>query len=230
MTKDGSCESMTGPEIEKVEVKEDVYNVLAKEMASCWWMFGEGRLDYVGDDLIPARYCSICSQLAFDDSVSEIFPDGFEKKELYDYMAVQNMPDKDYSYLEYLIGTREVSQLGAGPDQGSRFGFMDLNKRHYVIMGIDSNFDWVKAGAIAGEIIGAVSIRIPLGSAGSKAGALLRGVLHMNSLAGLGALGGLYVGNMVEGESGNNYLSPTIVEVNSKTFEGLKCKDVSTLA
>ncbi len=229
VTQDGSCEKMTGPEIEEVETKEEVYNALAKQLASCWWMFGEGKLNYVGDDLRPALYCSICSQLAFDDSVNEIFPDGMDKKELYDYMAIQKMPDKDYSYLEYLVGTQEVSQLGGGPNQGSNFGPMDFDKRYYIMMGIASNFDFVQAGAILGEIVGVVTFK-SAGAGLSKGFATLKGVLHVNILAGLGALGGYYVGNTVEGNSGNNYLSPTLVEANSETFDGLGCKDVSTLA
>src|SRR3970282_1658217 len=50
VTEDDSCESLTDPIKEKVETQEEAYGVLANEMANCWWMFGEGKVNYVGED------------------------------------------------------------------------------------------------------------------------------------------------------------------------------------
>ena len=63
-------------ETKKVKTETEVYGILADEMADCWWMFGEGKVNYVGKDLPEKQlYCSICSQLAFDNSLEEIFPE-----------------------------------------------------------------------------------------------------------------------------------------------------------
>ena len=43
ISKDGTCERMTKPEVKKVKTEDEIYNILAEEMATCWWMFGEGK-------------------------------------------------------------------------------------------------------------------------------------------------------------------------------------------
>ena len=91
LTKDGSCEAMTNPNIKKVESLPEIYKVLADEMADCWWMFGEGKVDYLQNKFLKENYCSICTQLAFDDSFKEIpdFDSGeINKDEFYDYLAI----------------------------------------------------------------------------------------------------------------------------------------------
>ena len=62
LTKDGNCDKMAGSyESEKVNNAEEVYQILADEMADCWWTFGEGKLNYVGSDFKSNLYCSLCS-------------------------------------------------------------------------------------------------------------------------------------------------------------------------
>ena len=49
ITKDGSCEGLTYYSYKiDVENKDEMYSALAEEMADCWWMFGEGEINYVG--------------------------------------------------------------------------------------------------------------------------------------------------------------------------------------
>ena len=62
LTSDGTCEKMTKPQLQKVKTKEETYKVLADEMADCWWMFGEGKINYIGEEVIPDLYCSLCSK------------------------------------------------------------------------------------------------------------------------------------------------------------------------
>ena len=70
ITSDGSCDGMVNPEKFKVKSKEEVFKVLANEMADCWWMYGEGKYDYIGDTTLKRNYCSICAQILFDDSLN----------------------------------------------------------------------------------------------------------------------------------------------------------------
>ena len=58
----GDCE---GTASEKVEVnpenKDEIMKAIADEMASCWWMFGEGKIDYgtAASDSVDYAICSI---------------------------------------------------------------------------------------------------------------------------------------------------------------------------
>ncbi|MDP3758788.1 MAG: hypothetical protein Q8Q86_03640, partial [Candidatus Daviesbacteria bacterium] len=111
ITKDGSCEELIKPEEIKVKSLDEVYKALADEMADCWRMFGEGKVEYVGKDFTKNNYCSICSQIYFDNSLETL--EGIEnekisKDELYEYMT-KNDYSKEQTYSQYLLGTNDLS-------------------------------------------------------------------------------------------------------------------------
>jgi hypothetical protein len=229
ITKDGSCEKMSGSfETKKVKTETEVYQILADEMADCWWMFGEGKVNYVGKDL-PANhlYCSICSQLAFDNSLEEIFPEGeIEQKNLYDYLSVTNISGEDMSYLDYLVGLKSSEEIESTlQDTGSDFGKINLENQHYVIMGITSDVNtlgWILVGAGLGAVGGAAIV--------FTAGLATPVVVAMAAGAITGSVLGHFGGMMIEGESGHDYLRPTIIEANSEDFEKYDCVDIKTLS
>ena len=241
---DKTCEKMSGEsEIKEAESLDDIYQVLADEMANCWWMFGEGKIDYLRDKALQKNYCSICTQLAFDDSIKDI-KDGEEnsvfednklsKDELYNYLAKTEMSE-DLTYAEYLFGTSNVELLKsaiANDEENTEgivtFGTIDIDTQSFVVMGIVSevgNFYKILGGVL---IVAAFATPV-----GWVAGAII---------AGSGA-GAIIVGEdisekfepeimaiMVEGDGiDNEFMVPTIVEANSAKFELLECKDVMTL-
>lgn len=226
LTKDGSCEKMTSPEIKKVKTQNEVYDVLANEMADCWWQFGEGKLNYVEKDLLSNNmYCSICSQMSFDNSL-DMFPGGeIDKKDFYDYLAKTNMSDKGVSYLDYLNGIKSSQDIKTTlSGSSSDFGKINLGKQYYIVMGVVSDVSvlkWVGAGVLAGA---GVAVIIMTGGLGTPA------VLTIAIGASAGGAGGYFAGTMIKGETGNSYMTPTIIEANSKDYEALKCKDIKTLA
>jgi len=227
ITKDGSCEKMTSPDIEKAKTKEEVYNVLANQMADCWWMFGEGKVNYVEKDLLSKNlYCSICTQLAFDDSLNALFSNGeIDKKDFYDYLSKTNISGKEQTYLEYLVGLKSSQEIKSTlQNSNSDFGKINLGKQYYIVMGTVSDVSvlkWVGVGVLAGA---GVAVIVLTGGAGTPA------VIALALGAGVGGTGGYFAGTVINGMSGSSYLTPTIIEANSKDFEALNCKDIKTLA
>ena len=81
--------------------------VIADEMAECWWMFGEGKIDYGGfweslKEKLPWQegHCAICSVVKFDKKISnEISKISYE--EFYNYLDQTNK-DETQTYLKYL--------------------------------------------------------------------------------------------------------------------------------
>ena len=228
ITEDGTCDQMTKPEIKKVETENDVYEILANEMVDCWWMFGEGKVDYIGKDYLKKNlYCSICSQIAFDDSLKkEIFNTGeFDKKEFYKYLTNNKIPNKEITYLEYIKGLKDSKNLEDDLLNGKiDFGKINLDKQYYVLMGITSEVSslgyiagigaFVGAGALA--IVYPVSIPVTVK------------ILFVATGVGLGGTTGRFVGTIIKGKSGNEYLPPALIETSSK--EILECKSIKTLA
>ena len=207
ITADKTCEQMTKPTKKKVQGKEDVYEVLAEEMVNCWWMFGQGEINYVGSDVLKESYCSICSQIAFDDSVDFFENHKINEEELYDYLANSNVSGKKETYLEYLYGTKDISNIKDKlVEQNVEFGFIDITNQQYVMMGIKSDVSKV-TWIVGGTIVGAIALVLSPVATGIISGALF---------ASGGATGGNFIATLVQGGSGNEYLSPTIIEVNSE--------------
>ena len=232
LSEDGTCEKMTNPEIIKVKTKEEIYSVLAEQMANCWWMFGEGKVDYIGKDFfIRDNYCSICSQVAFDNSIKEIdgVTDGqISKDELYTYLSKTPMSNSEMHYAEYLFGTNAVENLkkqkltGADGSQltAQTFGIINADKQYFVIMGITSEVNgkiWkIAAGVgvtVAGFFIGPPGWAL----AGSILGTLI--MAYGDEVAGI-----IVPGNGIK----NNFMAPTIQEANANSLKELNCYDIVT--
>jgi hypothetical protein len=185
ITKDGSCEGMTKPEIKKVKTEYEVYDVLAEEMRYCWWMFGEGDLNYVKDRGTRQNLCSICDQVYFDDSVKEVkafsgtteiypFSNGkINKDEFYKYLAATKIPDsdKDLTYSQYIFnednfdGLKQALSSQAGKQV--TFGTIEIGKPYFIVMGITTEVNsitWALGGAVVvgAGVLTAGLIYVPL--------------------------------------------------------------------
>jgi hypothetical protein len=240
LSKDGTCERMTGPEIIKTNTLIDVYDALAEQMAKCWWMFGEGKLNYLGKEVEPQLYCSICSQVAFDNSLNNIFPSGkISKANFYDYLAYNKVSGKDINYLDYLVGAKSSQDIKNylkqdNPDLGKidiAFGNMSLEKQYFVMMGQFSDVAvWRKAlgfGAAGATIVAGVILIVATGGAALPT---LPFIIAVSSGFVAGTTGGYFIAMSVKGESGLDYISPTIIEANSEDYNKLQCADIKTLA
>lgn len=209
LTKDGSCENMYKPEKKKVKTKSEVYEVLAEELANCWWMFGEGKVNYGGEDLTKNLYCSFCSQIAFDDSIKEIFPEGeFSENKLYQELMRLNR-SKDKSYFKYLFGSVNSEEF-----LKQDFGKINIDSQYYSLTAITGKLS--TASYILG---GAVITAFVVGTGGF-------GSIIIAGIAG-GVAGGT-VAATVDGLSGNSFIPPTLIKVNSKELKDINCDYVTT--
>src|SRR3990167_8695022 len=69
------CKSLTSAS--KIEVdlnsknsENKIMDAVAKEMADCWYMFGEGKADY-SEKASSKTQCAICSIIEFDEKIQE---------------------------------------------------------------------------------------------------------------------------------------------------------------
>ncbi len=226
ISQDGSCEGMTNPDIIKVKTKRELYTEIAKKMADCWWMFGEGRVDYVGNSLKPNLYCSICSQIVFDNSLNKI--DGIngkiDQKDFYSAIENINRSDGGESYLEYLTSYSTFSSFqNAISRQNVDFGTLSFNRPYFVMMGINSVvgvWKWSGVGAAA-AVVGCLA-------APFTGGASL-GITAVIVSAAAGGGAGYLVGTTIKGEGvDKEFLRPVIIEANAEAFDRLGCKDILT--
>jgi len=58
--------------LSKENPEQEINNAIQKEIDDCWWMFGEGKIDYVSG--VSGYRCAICSALKFDPNIQEKYP------------------------------------------------------------------------------------------------------------------------------------------------------------
>jgi len=253
ISQDRSCEKMTKPELIKIKTEEEVYDVLAEKMADCWWMFGEGEINYVTATMTKNNYCSICSQVFFDDSLNGIknesgmpaFPDGkISKDTFYKYLSEKTMPDKGITYSEYLLETNDVDklkeELSKSATKELSFGTIKIGEPYFIVMGITSEVNtigWALRGAAVGGVL-AVGVLTIVGTGGIAATA----IIAASELVGGAVIGtgGAKISDMVspkieaitiDGKGiKNKFMIPTIQQANSNEFEALNCEEIITTA
>ncbi len=111
----GKCENINPTETIKISlkgedeiIKQKIMKVIADEMADCWWMFGEGELNYLGTDF-EGYHCAICSIVKFDEEVYTKFSE-INYAEFYYYLS-ETEKSNTQSYLKYLYNVFDVSSV-----------------------------------------------------------------------------------------------------------------------
>jgi len=91
----------------KEETKNETMKAIADEMADCWWMFGEGKIDYVTPGTSTKVTCSICSIVEFDETLHKI---SISYGEFYNYLKT-TPKTQTQTYLQYLYATNDLETL-----------------------------------------------------------------------------------------------------------------------
>lgn len=124
------------------KIKNQTMKAIAEEMADCWWMFGEGKIDYVGRAIVEdEKVCALCSRISFDKTIQDfIRMDGENKinyKDFYNYLQSTDKK-KGVKYLNYLHNTNKLDGFKL-PDEA-----IDFTTQYIVFTGM------VKEGIASG--------------------------------------------------------------------------------
>ena len=245
ITADGSCEGLNNPEIVKVKTAEEIYKELSEDMASCWYQFGEGKINYLaGADLSKDNYCSICSDILFDNSLVSI--QGLENGKIdknklyYDYLDKNNLSSAKTSYLNYLFGISDVEkfrQTVSGQFGTDNFGEIETGKRFLIVTGITSEVSqakWLGTGAAGGAAVGLIGSALFLSNpVGWIAGAIILGVAIGEGGAQYNELQNPEIGAIISQGRGidNQFMAPTIIgTTDTQEFKALNREEILTLS
>jgi hypothetical protein len=124
----GQCSDITAEATVNVNAnnKDEIFKAIAEEMANCWWMFGEGKLNYEAG-------CAVCSEIAFDDKIKSTYPEGISHKEFLDSLTKpMNVQKNNDNYLYYLY---EVSSLNSVFEKDSKFKIDYDKKTNFTLKG-----------------------------------------------------------------------------------------------
>lgn len=141
-----SCKDFNPTSTVKVDAskKDEVLKTLADEMSDCWWMFGEGKVDYASGPLRTSPHCAICSKLKFDQKIQNSIKE-ISYSELYNYMKThQSSHDSSQSYLKYLYG---VNSLESSNTELKGFDLnpapISTSNDYLIVTGINPKFPYI---------------------------------------------------------------------------------------
>src|SRR3989344_3836658 len=108
----GDCENELGKEYdtlkiskEKEKAEQDIKKIFADELADCWAMMGEGKIQVFKRENSLSDYkrkCVVCSRVNFDKNVEIKEVEGFVE-----YLMKHKVPNKDESYWKFMTKSKE---------------------------------------------------------------------------------------------------------------------------
>jgi len=131
--------------------KEEIMKAIADEMADCWWMFGEGELDYlsIGEKgALNKVNCAICSIIKFDNQILEKNYN-INYREFYNYLNTLERNNEE-TYFKYFYDASDVNEF-------QEISFLKINidntlilgqEKFAIVTGVKSGFVWGAFGNI----------------------------------------------------------------------------------
>jgi len=152
----GDCEKDLGDKYETIKISKDkkerekqINAFIARELADCWSMMGEGKGQIFTRNLLTTNRCSICSRIAFDVELKK------ELKEvmgLQDYLVSYKIPNTDFTYWKFLTNIMSIENYDFSLDKFS------TEQKAIIFMEIAES-DWISTltetiGTVGGIFIG----------------------------------------------------------------------------
>jgi hypothetical protein len=184
----GQCTEQFGEKFETIKVsgtneekQKQILQLLAREMADCWNMMGEGKLvvfsrEVLGDGSSYSAAASICTRIAFDETILDGEDQVTQVSGLNNYLLTHKVPGKQVSYWDYFRDTLEGDTLakmtGEKFIQESEKDILDLKvERAIMYTEFKANeIGSIIGGSITGLTYGAIAKGKVFSSLGLKAG------------------------------------------------------------
>lgn len=150
----GACSGITYRDETELKVesvqkaKEEVMKEIAERMESCWWMFGEGKVNYrlwVERGTL-SKVCAVCSEFAFDSVLRDLKIE-ITYEEFYSFLENTPRGEGKNKYLEYFGG-----KIYSKPS-----GKMDLSKIYGIYTWQANSMDSVPLALLERENVGSLS-------------------------------------------------------------------------
>lgn len=201
------------------EDEELIKNRIANAMHDCWWMLGEGKLNFFATGFVRKNYCLICSTIGFDEDAKNKKIDNFQ-----DYLAKEKIPLTNLTYLQYISNSAADNPEIAGIKES-----MNTNKEYAVV------FSFFKGEMLTNILMGGTG-----GVIGAKAGAIIGSIVPGPGTV-VGATTGLVIGsaigllaqsqwkNFISGSEKDYFASLYLIEYNKADLKEMGCTDIESI-
>jgi len=134
----GKCERINPTQTIEVDLTDEtqVLKAIADEMVDCWWMFGEGKVNYEGADW-KGYHCAVCSIVEFDKNIEV----DISYDDLFEFLE-KNKTDESQTYLKYLFGVFKSSDFVDKSDylKENYDDSFSFDEKYSIITGINPEF------------------------------------------------------------------------------------------
>lgn len=130
----GDCEGFSATNEIDARTKNETLNALAEEMEQCWWMFGEGEVEYSDTSAFEKLSCSVCSIIQFDEDLTQKIG-SVPYEEFYSYLE-NNQKSNSQTYLQYLYSVSQLDALENLNPENYLENELDPNKEYFILTGI----------------------------------------------------------------------------------------------
>lgn len=222
----GDCENELGAEYETVRISKDskqsetdINRFIANELADCWSMMGQGKVQIFTRGFFEGKTCSVCSRISFDEDLK------IRLKKITgigDFLYSTYIPNSKVSYLEFLTTPQIVENqkidIGEFSTEEKAIVFIEVNEGSW------DDWFFAIAGAISGGYVGAKT--------GAIIGSVVPGV-GTTSLGIIGFVGGAAVGwfsdNPGEKKSEQYWNNWFLMDYSEEKFKELECNSLENI-
>ncbi len=223
----------------KVKDEEELKKELIILMGECWWMMGEGKVDYRSKGFYSYTYCGICDLVTFDKSIQENIGisqinyrdllESMEKTKLKDVDS-ESIPYKDESFLRYFFNVDSSQKVydalvKAAEENGVTANlnnvYLTPSQKYVLVTAMMKTGSWGEV--LGGGYLGGAIIAIPVILFGVLTGGI--GIVGVAIIGGGTAIGGSI--GWWYSEADRNYIQPMFLEESSKALgkDGLECEE-----
>ena len=120
------------------EKREEIMKAIAEEMSDCWYMFGEGKINYGLECAGPVckepenRVCGLCSIVDFEDISQGESPISYE--EFYNYLKTTKKTDSQ-TYLQYIYSENNLDFLSENYIKNN----FKLDKQYFILTAVSKS-------------------------------------------------------------------------------------------
>lgn len=214
--------------------EQEIKMFIAREMADCWAMMGEGKIQIFTRKASVYSYkkrCAVCSRIAFSQEIKENYKNNGIKG-MANYLVSHKVPGKEISYLDFLGGGKFAEDMKKADTNDK----INVNEKAIIFIEADAStmpsWFWIGSGGVSGAAVGGKIGFV----VGSFIGSPIIGGPITGAVGGLfGFVGGSLLGGMTKSEiddlrgkvsyiAGNeliNYNTASLEELGCDSFEDI---------
>lgn len=213
---------------EEIVIKTDdsleIKRTIANAMYDCWWMLGEGEVDFFRQDpaLQKKSHCVICATIGFDEKTKNSLP---KITGMNGYLQTTKVPGEEFTYWQYFVKSENPTILNDFEED-----YLDTSKTYAITYSLIEKSTLLNCVAGGGAMV-----------VGAKAGAAIGTVIFPGVGTAIGFVGGMVIGGVggyIIGDKLTNKISGTpegysilftLVPFESRSISEIGCTSIESI-